>query len=92
MDFEILSELDDIKTWITAYADRAAFVSDACENERSSLLQYEGAAEAALSITVTYNDIINDYLRLLQGKANKLSALVNRLYEQARAQKQSTAE
>ena len=91
MDFEFLSELDDIKTWISSYVDKAVFISDACENERSSLLSYEGVEKAALDITVTYNEIINDYLRLLRDKANELGALVNRLYEQARAQKQSTA-
>lgn len=82
---EYLSKLDDLTVWIASYIDKAAFLSEAAESERTTISsydkEYKDAAGYALKITVTYDEIINDYLRLLQEKARELAELRNQLYQ-----------
>ena len=83
---EYLLKLDDISTWIASYINKAAFLSEAAESERASTSsyckEYKDATGYAIKITSTYDEIISDYLRLLQDKARDLEDLKNQLYKE----------
>lgn len=81
----VLDELDQLTRQISRYIDRALFVDEAAEDERACAFDSATDAKYALKRSITYSEIISDYLFLLKDDVNKLSELRNYLYAEHRA-------
>lgn len=81
--FEKLSNLEDVRTQMSDYANRAVFIYSVMKNETDKINLYESEAwkvKATAERTAVYSEIIFDYLWMLKEKVDELSNMIEELY------------